>query len=409
MLKKIHQYPRPFLFRLVNTLGKNVHFYPKITVENILHTAKIKTGLSDWGNNSFIENLQILIDSCIREADLNYIGRITLFRTCVQAVMDRLTIHDYWKKESSQINTDIVKPIFILGLPRTGTTLLQNLLACDANIRPLYYWEQAQVSSPPTPESILDNPIIHQAEKDVRRLKWVASDFISAHEVNPRGVEECNGLMNREFVNILHFMFRNVPTYMDYLLNIDMSDMYRFHKIQLQYFGKNFTDKKWMLKAPAHLAFLPFLFKIYPDAIILHMHRDPIHSVPSMCSLAAISRSLMSNTVDVGLISKQWPELMQKIMKKSIHQRENLADKKIVDIQYQQLIEDPLRMVRDIYKIFEMDYSTEFENKMKLWLKNSKKRRKKNPHVYSIEQFGLTKQQIQKMFSDYYDRYNEFI
>lgn len=406
--KTIH-YKRPFLFRLINSLGNSFNSYAKINAVKILDSARNAAGSTDVGTDSFIENMKVLIDSCKREAEMNLIGRITLHRTCVQAIRDRLIIQSHLKKEPGILKTEINKPIFVLGMARTGTTLLQNLIACDPNIRPLYYWEQAQIGIPPAPEIVHNNPILNRAQKDVARLRWLAPDFMAAHEVNPRGVEECNELMNREFISILHFMFRNVPTYMEWVLSINMSNMYNYHKLQLQYLGYNFPGKRWMLKAQAHLAFLADLFNIYPDAIILHLHRDPVHSVPSMCSLASISRSLLSDKTDLTVIPKQWSDLMQNIINRSIEQRSNFNEDQFFDIPYNHLVNNPLETVEWIYKRIGMECSGEFKIGMNSWLEKSKTRRNKNPHHNTMDQFGFDEKSIQKKFSNYYDRYGEFI
>ena len=409
MDNKITYLKKPILFRLINKLGENTSFRQKITSEHVLNTAKNKTGFNDYGPDSFINNLDVLIESTQNESRMNFIGRTTLFNSCVQAVVDRLKIYDHIKKHPDIKNNKIVKPIFILGLPRTGTTLMQNLLGCDKNLRALHYWEQAQISDPPKPNTLLNNQILNRVKRDVQILKWAVPNFTAAHEINPIGIEECNGLMNREFVNILHFMFRNVPTYVEHILNTDMSSMYQFHKLQLPYLGYHFRGKRWMLKAPAHLAFLSYLFKIYPDAIIIQMHRDPIYSVPSMCSLATISRSLFSTKIDVTKISDQWINLMQKIIRDSIQKRTNLNQKQFLDIPYMQFVNNPIKMVKKIYDKLELDFSDNFVKNMQLWLDESNKKRKNNPHIYSINQFGLTKNKIKKQFSEYYEHYAEFI
>ena len=400
---------RPFLFRLINICGRCASNLPKIEESRILNSACKETSLTDWGSDSFLQNMRVLLDSCQNESDMNLIGRITLNNACIQIVKDRLTLQDNIKKEQEILKKEIMKPIFILGLPRTGTTLLQNLLACDPNIRPLYYWEQAKIGPPPTPEKLLNNPLVSQSEKEVARFRWVAPDFMGAHDVNPRGVEECNGLMNREFVSILHFMFRNVPTYMDWLQSSDMTETYRYHKLQLQYLGFHFPGKRWMLKAPAHLAYLKELLTVYPDALIVQAHRDPVHSVPSMCSLSTISRSLFSDTTDLGLIPAQWTQLMVNVANRSIQFREKTNNGQFLDVSYNQLVQDTLGTVQWIYDWAGIEMSEVFKEKMTTWLEQSKRRRKQNPHQYSLEQFGLTEESIQKKFESYYDQYRGFI
>ena len=148
---------------------------------------------------------------------------------------------------------------------------------------------------------------------------------------------------------------------------------------------------------------------VYPDALIVQAHRDPVHSVPSMCSLSTISRSLFSDTTDLGLIPAQWTQLMVNVANRSIQFREKTNNGQFLDVPYNQLVQDTLGTVQWIYDWAGMKMSEVFKEKMTTWLEQSKRRRKQNPHQYSLEQFGLTEESIQKKFESYYDQYRGLI
>ena len=294
-------------------------------------------------------------------------------------------------------------------MPRSGTTSLQNLLARDEQLRPLYYWEQQSLGPPPAPDNQFNNPQLRQARKDIARLCWVAKEFFTAHEIQADRTEEDNGLMGREFVNILHFMFRDIPSYLDWLLNKDMMEMYRYHKRQLQYLGYHFQDCRWMLKAPAHLAFLNALLKVYPDAQILQTHRDPLELLPSMCSLAVISRQIFSDEVDPLQTAQQWLELMSQIMKRSLDLVPELNRGNLFHISYPALVADPMQTITEIYKWLDLDLSDSARTRISSWAISSQNYKSSNPHIYSLEQFQLQESEIRGKFEQYYESYRDYI
>ena len=400
---------RPLVFQLVNKVGKIFPESPELSVDSILNTAKKKTNLTDWGSASFQQGLEMLLQACKREARMTYISRLILQKSCVNIVRDRLLLEDAIKRNPEITAVKIRKPIFVLGLPRSGTTYLQNLLARDEQLRPLYYWEQQSLGQPPSSENLFNNPQLRQARKDIARMRWAAKEFFSAHEIQADRTEEDNGLMGREFVNILHFMFRDIPSYVDWLLSKDMTEMYGYHKRQLQFLGYHFQDRRWILKAPAHLAFLDALLKVYPDAQILQTHRDPLEIVPSMCSLAVISRQIFSDEVHPLQTAQQWLDLISQIMQRSLDLEPDLNRGNIFHISYPALVADPMQTITEIYKWLELELSENTRNNISKWVKSSQNYKSSNPHIYSLEQFALQESDIREKFEQYYESYRDYI
>ena len=243
----------------------------------------------------------------------------------------------------------------------------------------------------------------------MKKLKWISPEFFTAHEINPHGPEECNGLMERNFVSIIYIMFRNLPTYMEWFRNHDMGETYNYHKMQLQYLGFHFPMKQWVLKAPVHLLFLKYLFKTYPDARIIHTHRDPVKVIPSMASLGVISRQIHSDEVNANETAGQFLDLMGQNMTNSIQFRENYGDEQFLDISFSDLVNDTMHTTELIYQWLDVDFNKEVKTDISNWLVKSKNKRKGKPHLYSLEQFGLSENKIKNEFESYYDMYNEYI
>ena len=400
---------RPLSFNTLNLAGSLFPSKPDLSEQYILNAARDSSGLDNWGSNNFLEGMRELLNSSIKEAKLHFFGRQFLQKGCIRAVKDRIRLQKAFQKNQEILNTPIEKPVFVLGLPRTGTTFLQNLLFQDDHFRHLHYWEQVAVGPQPTHENLQDNYIIKSCVSFVENLKTIAPEFFIAHEINPYGPEECNGLMERNFTSIIYFMFRNIPSYIDWFQTHDMTETYDYHKQQLQFLGYHFKKKQWVLKAPVHLFFLKYLFKTYPDARILHLHRDPLELVPSMASLVVISRQIHSNHVDAEETADQILDWVRKIITNSIAFRNEHGSDRFLDLSYNELVRDPMNTLNQIYKWLGVNINNEIQSNISSWLENSKRKRVGKAHHYSLEQFNLTEKIIQNTFSHYYDRYAYYI
>ena len=400
---------RPLSFSALNLAGSIFPSKPDLSEQYILNAVRDSTGFDNWGSNNFLEGMRELLNSSIKEAKLHFFGRQFLQKGCIRAVKDRIRLQKAFQKNQGILNTPIEKPVFILGLPRTGTTFLQNLLFQDDHFRHLHYWEQVAVGPQPTHENLQDNYIIKSCVSFVENLNTIAPEVFIAHEINPYGPEECNGLMERNFTSIIYFMFRNIPSYIDWFQTHDMTETYDYHKQQLQFLGYHFKKKQWVLKAPVHLFFLKYLFKTYPAARILHLHRDPLELVPSMASLVVISRQIHSNHVDAEETADQILDWVRKIITNSIAFRNEHGSDRFLDLSYNELVRDPMNTLNQIYKWLGVNINNEIQSNISSWLENSKRKRVGKAHHYSLEQFNLTEKIIQNTFSHYYDRYAYYI
>ena len=400
---------RPLSFSALNLAGSIFPSKPDLSEQYILDAARNSAGFNDWGSDSFLEGMRELLNSSIKEAKLHLFGRQFLQKGCIRAVKDRIRLQKAFQKNLEILNTPIEKPVFILGLPRTGTTFLQNLLFQNDHFRHLHYWEQVAVGPQPTHENLQDNYIIKSCVSFVDNLKTIAPEFFIAHEINPHGPEECNGLMERNFTSIIYFMFRNIPSYMEWFQAHDMTETYDYHKQQLQFLGYHFRKKQWVLKAPVHLFFLKYLFKTYPDAQIVHLHRDPLEVIPSMASLVVISRQIHSNHVNAEETANQILDWVRKIITNSIAFRDETNSDQFLDLAYTDLVKDPFNTLTQIYKWLGVDINNEIQSDISSWLENSKRKRTGKAHHYSLEQFNLTETKIQNEFNHYYDRYEDYV
>lgn len=196
-----------------------------------------------------------------------------------------------------------------------------------------------------------------------------------------------------------------VPSYTKCLQEQELFTTYRYYRQQLQLLGWNYPDKHWILKASFHLLHLDALLTAFPDACIVHTHRNPLQVLPSMCSLYVIVRGIYSDRVDLQEIGQQWLNNLAKAIEKAMKVRQTANSEQFYDLDYQDLVSDPVGTVRRIYDYFDYSLSPELENNLKAWIANHPQH-KYGAHHYTLEQFGLDAEIVNARFSNYRERFN---
>lgn len=400
---------RPVWLRFVNWAGNILRQsgvpLAKLTEESLLSAAQHQTGLSDWGDERFRIPLRMLLESLDKEANLNFIGRSFIEQRCIQLLVNRLRIQDDFKHFPEILQVPIRRPLFILGLPRTGTTLLHNLLSQDPASRWLSLWELESPSPPPEPDTRKTDPRIKNVEKVVKIYNFLAPQLATAHYVNPNGPEECNTLFEHEFVSTLFELRAHVPSYSEWLTAHDMVAPYVYYRQQLQLLGWRCPGDHWVLKAPAHLLSLDALLNVFPDACIIQTHRDPLKVLPSICSLCAMVRGIYTDNVDLNSVGEHWLNRLANGLEREMQVRESANSAQFYDVNYSALLRDPIGTVRQIYDYFGYPFSTRMEENLNYWISENPQH-KHGVHRYSLEQFGLNPGVVNSRFANYRERFN---
>lgn len=395
----------PLKVRFLNGIGTPLKPLIKLNEESLLSEAQRQTGLSDWGDESFRVPFQILLKSLNREANLHFVGRSALRQRLLRLLVNRLRIQDHIKRYPEVLDVPIKRPLFILGLPRTGTTFLHNLLAQDPTSRWLRLWEILYPCPPPHPTTEKTDPRIQETAKQVQKINTIAPQLSTVHHLDPQAPEEGNQLFEHGMVGFLFEAMATVPSYTKCLQEQELFTTYRYYRQQLQLLGWNYPDKHWILKAPFHLLHLDALLTAFPDACIVHTHRNPLQVLPSMCSLCALVRGIYSDRVDLQEIGQQWLNNLAKAIEKAMKVRQTANSEQFYDLDYQDLVSDPVGTVRRIYDYFDYSLSPEMENNMKAWIANHPQH-KYGAHHYTLEQFGLDAEIVNARFSNYRERFN---
>jgi hypothetical protein len=400
---------RPFGVKLINQFGRvaNALGIRLVTLceDRLLRKAVRKAGSSDFGGDDFREGLGRFLRSADSEAKLSLLGRLMVQGYTVDNLANRLRLVD-WRKQHPEIaDEEIVAPLFIVGLPRTGTTILHALLEQDPANRSPLFWEVQFPVPPATPQTWNDDPRIAQDEKILRQLYTLVPGFEAMHPMSATMPQECVAVFTMCFMSEQLQVQFDVPSYQVWLDEQDMRPTYEFYKRFLQHVQSGgVRGERWVLKSPAHLHLIDTLLDVFPDARIVHTHRDPIEVCASVASLTATLRGASTDAVDLKAIGRQQLDWWAKLIEKSLEQRRRLAHRshQFFDVKMSETVANPLDVVRRMYAHFGYALSDQLEAKMRAFMADHT-RHKHGSHTYAAEDFGIDPERDRKPFQDYID------
>lgn len=403
---------RPLGVSLINQFGRLVNamgMHP-VTLEPDRLVAKAiqKAGSSDFGGDEFREGLRRFLTSAQNEANLSLLGRLMVQGYTVDNLANRLRLVDWRMKHPEIEHEPIVAPLFIVGLPRTGTTILHALLEQDPANRSPLFWEVQFPVPPATPQTWDDDPRIAQDEKILRQLYRLVPGFEAMHPMSARMPQECVAVFTMCFMSEQLQVQFDVPSYQAWLDEQDMHPTYEFYKRFLQHLRSGgVRGDRLVLKSPAHLHLIETLLDVFPDARIVHTHRDPLQVCASVASLTAALRGASTDAIDLKAIGRQQLAWWAKLIGKSLDQRKRLANRsdQFFDVKMSETVADPLGVVRRMYNHFGYHLSAEVEAKMVAFMaKNS--RDKHGSHGYRSADFGIDPERDRGPFQDYIDYFD---
>ena len=397
---------RPTLpVRLINGCGALLDKSPiprtPVRAADLIETAKRRCGLGDFGGGDFFEGLSRLVDSCQREAQLNLVGRIVLRADLIRTLCSRLFIQRDRKAYPSVERQQIHEPLFIVGLPRSGTTILHTLFASDPDHRVPLTWE-VMTPSPPTRDN--EKRRIQRAISSCNCFNWLAPTFRQVHPVGADLPQECVSLMAPTFLSDQFDAMYYVPSYREWFFCQDLRPAYEYHRRFLQHLQVRQNAKRWVLKAPTHMFALQNLLAVYPDALFVQTHRAPLDAMASVSSLITILRRVFSDAVDPFTVCREAIDYWSKTLAKFLQERRLLEDHRICDVDYIDIRRDPVAVVRRIYEHFGWSLSRKAEERMQRALASQPEERFRL-HRYDLSQFGVDEVDSAARFADYCDRF----
>jgi hypothetical protein len=394
-----------FPVRLLNGCGALLDKSPiprtPLRAVDLIATAKRRCGLDDFGGGEFFEGLSRLLDSCQREGQLNLIGRIVLRADLIRILCSRLFIQRDRKAYPRIVRQEIREPLFIVGLPRSGTTLLHTLLALDPDHRVPLTWE---VMTPSPPNCDNEKRRIQRAISSCNCFNWLAPTFRQVHPVGAELPQECVSLMAPTFMSDQFDAMYYVPSYRTWFFRQDLRPAYEYHRRFLQHLQVRQNARRWVLKAPTHMFALPSLLSVYPDALFVQTHRAPLDAMASVSSLITILRRVFSDAVDPLTVCREAIDYWSNTLDRFLRERDRLVQRRICDVDYAEIHHDPLTVVRRIYTHFGWSLSAKVEQRMRRALA-SKLRERNGLHQYDLSQFGVREVESAARFAAYCDRF----
>ncbi len=402
----------PAYIRLINNMGnllESAQFVkPQLCADRLLSHAQRKTGLHDWGDESFRLGLERLTTALQQQAHLSQVGRIAAYFNILDHLCVRLRLLDYRARRPEVATQQIKKPLFILGLPRTGTTILHELIAQDPSFRSPASWEVARPIPPPTAQSYDSDSRIAPVDRLLALLEKLCPGFRAIHAIGARLPQECVYILASGFISEQFGYMYNIPAYRDWALDQDMTASYRWHAHFLQHLQVDLGPERWVLKTPAHLAYLKTLLAQYPDAAIVWTHRRPLDAMASFASLVYTLRSGFSQSVDPLATGDYEFRHFAKIVARGMEDRSALDNGQFIDVSFGAICADPIAVIRTIYQRLAMDLNQETEACMREYLRRHP-RNLYGEHRYAAAAFGLDTAREQQLYGEYLSRYGAWL
>jgi len=350
--------------------------------------------------------LERLLSAFEHEAALTTLGRIIARTDIVRLLENRLRMTDAHTRHPEIGRGEIRAPIFILGLPRTGTTILHELLAQDPANRVPMTWEVMHPWPPPERATYAIDARIAQVEKHFGGVDKVLPGFKSMHPMGAQLPQECVALTAHDFASMLFSTTHHIPSYQQWLDAADLRPVYASHRRQLQYLQWRCPAERWVLKSPGHLWALDALLAVYPDARIVQTHRDPLKVVASLTSLVTMLRRMASDQIDPHAIGAEWAPRLARGLEKTMVVRATGAHKaeRVFDMHFTEFVGREIEMVRRIYAHFEMTLGAEAEQRMRRFLATNPAD-KHGAHRYRLADAGLDPGIERKRFAAYQEAY----
>lgn len=374
-----------------------------LIADQLIEEARRTTGLDRFDAETFRESLEIFLADWNRQVVPDQAAE-RLSAAIVHALATRLKVTAYLESRPELRERPIERPVFVFGIPRTGTTLLSNLLAADPARRSPLTWEIDDPVPPPTAETLHNDPRALKRLEEERAMLAANPEIGKYYRFSAIYPNECLFFMGHDFKNV-HWESRGrLPNYRDYLFGaVKMKPAYEYHKRFLQLLQAN-APGTWNLKMPSHSLYLSTLLEVYPDARLIWTHRDPLTATSSFCSLIKTGHMSFVGHVDREWIGENIPWQAVQHVERIMDSRDKLGEKRIVDVHYADLMRDPITAMRTLYAALGDELTPEAEVRMGAWLADNPQG-KFGRHEYKLAEFGRTAEEIRPLFERYLSRY----
>jgi hypothetical protein len=382
---------------------------PSLEAEALIDRARRKTGLSDLGPDTFREPLDRLLRSLQQDAGLHALGRSIAAEQIVSNLENRLRLFDCLAREPGIRSGRVERPIVIVGMARTGTSILHELIGQDPTVRVPEAWEVMTPVPPPQAATYASDPRIAACDASLAQTERLIPDFRRMHRMAARLPQEDVAITSLEFTSMLFEASFRLPSYTQWFHgdSVDLAPAYALHRSFLQLLQWRCPANRWVLKTPGHLWALESLLAEYPDACLVQTHRDPLQVLSSLTSLCTTLRALASDEIVPHEIAREWHELNAQAYDACIDARESglVRPEQVIDIPFAELMSDPFAKIRQIYEKFDVEYTPDADRRMREYLATHTTE-EHGKHAHRFEDTGLDLDEARasvQRYQDYFD------
>lgn len=376
------------------------------SIEGVVAAAYSVDGLKDFGDDSYREPLEKLLWSLQHEAQLNELGGVILRQRVVDILATRLRVEAYFNRFPQILDEEIIAPLVIVGLPRTGTTMLHRTIAADPRmIAPLWYEVRYPCPALNWDFSEAGDRRIGEAKAEMNAMLEANPDLHAIHPMDAMGPDEDIMLLEQSFYSFNTQAYANIPTFDAWVEAQDHLPGYQYFKRLLQFLQwqkkrSGQSGHRWVLKAPHHLHYMDLLFDVFPDVRVVQSHRDPVDTIPSLTSLIAGVWVIYSDHADPKVAGSQWARKFANGMRHTMAVRKRIGNSQFLDLWFEDTVRQPLSEIQKIYDFLGMELTPQAKVEMEQW--QAFNRRELRPsHDYTLEQYGFSKAGLTQLFSDY--------
>ncbi|MFI9413099.1 sulfotransferase family protein [Nocardia gamkensis] len=371
------------------------------TIDDLHASATKVVGLEDFGTDDYREGLGVLLESYARDAELTPFGNKVNRAFLRGALIARLLSEAAWKQHPQHADVAIERPIFVTGLPRSGTTAVHRLLNADPGHQGLEMWLTEMPQPRPPRETWASNPVYQRLAAAYDKHHVEHPEFMGVHHISADQVEECWQLLRQSAMSVSYECLAYLPTYSEWLRERDWTPAYRRHRRNLQLIGLPDAGKRWVLKNPSHLFALDAIFEVYPDALVIQMHRDPRTIIASVCSLNEQATAGWSEKFRGPVVGATQLDLWARGAERFLVDRKRHDAAQFFDVDYDAFVADPIGTVESIYRHFGLPLTDEARAAMAALHSESTSGAARPAHRYTLDDFGLTSEQVDARFGAY--------
>jgi len=372
---------------------------------SLLEAACKRTGLRDFGDESFREPLRMILDDLEADDYLSPLGRITARSIFSQLLTGRLTVEDRLKRNPAIRSLEVPAPIVIVGLPRTGTTHLHNLLSKVSSLRFLPMWESVNPLPVSRPRLPLPDLRRQSNAMRLRMIDYLMPLFRAMHEIDVDLPHEELQLSAMDFRSFFFEGSFRLPTYLPWYVSSEHSAGYHYLRGVLQVLQDVGGDGRWVLKSPQHLDQLGALTSAFPDARIVRTHRDPVRAVLSLLTMVIYARRICYRDLDPAAEARVWVDRLERMLRDSLEQADRLPTEQILDIRFEEFIKDPVQTVERVLAFAAVDLDRSSREAIHTHLA-SHTRARHGRVAYEFEDLGLDPDELRERFRFYRERFD---